>query len=143
MRTDEHPPQFIAKARKLWDAGHSTSEIGRRLRVSKNAIVGVANRNDFAPRPSPIIRFDPEVAARRERVLAAWNANPRFAEESAAELGISTGVVAADLRLARRNGLAVVPAPAALRSERARRAAASRSIHLDISRRRNKKAVHP
>ena len=56
MRANEHPPQFIAKARKLWDAGLTTSKIGRRLGVSKNAIVG-----DRAPqrwfRPADMRRF--------------------------------------------------------------------------------------
>lgn len=46
----------IAKLRKLWDEGHSTNEIGRRLGVSKNTVVGKAHRLDLAARPSPIRR---------------------------------------------------------------------------------------
>lgn len=40
----------------LWDEGHSTSEIGRRLGVSKNAVVGKAHREGLPARPSPIKR---------------------------------------------------------------------------------------
>ena len=42
--------------RDLWTQGHSTAEIGRRLGVSKNAIVGKAHRLDLDARPSPIRR---------------------------------------------------------------------------------------
>ena len=44
----------IAGLRALWDEGHSTSEIGRRMGVSKNAIVGKAHRLDLPARESPI-----------------------------------------------------------------------------------------
>ncbi|HET6183330.1 MAG TPA: GcrA family cell cycle regulator [Acetobacteraceae bacterium] len=46
--------ETIAQLRVLWDEGHSTAEIGRRLGMSKNAVVGKAHRLDLAPRPSPI-----------------------------------------------------------------------------------------
>lgn len=42
--------------RQLWTEGHSTTEIGRRMGVSKNSIVGKAHRMDLDGRPSPIIR---------------------------------------------------------------------------------------
>lgn len=48
----------IARLRGLWDEGHSTAEIGRRLGVSKNAVVGKAHRLGLTGRPSPI-RKDP------------------------------------------------------------------------------------
>lgn len=38
----------------LWAEGHSTAEIGRRLGVSKNAVVGKAHRLSLTPRPSPV-----------------------------------------------------------------------------------------
>lgn len=41
-----------------WVAGHSTAEIGRRLGISKNAVVGRAHRLGLDARPSPI-RRDP------------------------------------------------------------------------------------
>jgi len=46
----------IARLRALWAEGHSTAEIGRRLAVSKNAVVGKAHRLGLAARPSPIRR---------------------------------------------------------------------------------------
>lgn len=46
----------ILQLRDYWAQGHSTAEIGRRLGVSKNAIVGKAHRLDLAARPSPIRR---------------------------------------------------------------------------------------
>lgn len=54
----EWTDEVIERLRALWAEGHSTAEIGRRLGVSKNAIVGKAHRLDLAARPSPI-RRDP------------------------------------------------------------------------------------
>lgn len=50
----EWTPEIIGRLRALWAEGHSTAEIGRRLRVSKNAIVGKAHRLNLPARPSPI-----------------------------------------------------------------------------------------
>ena len=44
----------VTRLRELWSEGHSTAEIGRRLGVSKNAVVGKAHRLDLSARPSPI-----------------------------------------------------------------------------------------
>jgi GcrA cell cycle regulator len=44
----------IGELRRLWSEGHSTAEIGRRLGVTKNAVVGKAHRLDLPARPSPI-----------------------------------------------------------------------------------------
>jgi GcrA cell cycle regulator len=54
----EWTEDVIARLRALWAEGHSTAEIGRRIGVSKNAIVGKAHRLDLPARPSPI-RRDP------------------------------------------------------------------------------------
>ncbi len=48
--------ETILLLRQLWTQGHSTAEIGRRLGVTKNAIVGKAHRLDLTARPSPIRR---------------------------------------------------------------------------------------
>jgi len=48
--------EAIGRLRALWAEGHSTAEIGRRLGVSKNAVVGKAHRLDLPARPSPIRR---------------------------------------------------------------------------------------
>ena len=52
----------IAELRSLWAEGLSTAEIGRRLGVSKNAVVGKAHRLGLDPRPSPIRRGAGEIA---------------------------------------------------------------------------------
>ncbi len=46
----------IARLKLLWAEGHSTAEIGRRMGVSKNAVVGKAHRLALPARPSPIRR---------------------------------------------------------------------------------------
>ena len=48
--------ETIARLRQLWADGHSTAEIGRRMGVSKNSVVGKAHRLDLTGRPSPIRR---------------------------------------------------------------------------------------
>lgn len=50
--------EAIERLRALWAEGHSTAEIGRRMGISKNAVVGKAHRLDLPARPSPI-RRDP------------------------------------------------------------------------------------
>lgn len=48
--------ETIARLRLLWAEGLSTAEIGRRMGVSKNAVVGKAHRLNLPARPSPIRR---------------------------------------------------------------------------------------
>ncbi len=48
--------EMIARLRQLWQEGHSTAEIGRRMGITKNAVVGKAHRLILPPRPSPIRR---------------------------------------------------------------------------------------
>jgi len=48
----EWAEETIVRLRTLWDEGLSTAEIGRRLGVSKNAVVGKAHRLDLPARPS-------------------------------------------------------------------------------------------
>ncbi len=50
----EWTDETIVRLRALWAEGLSTAEIGRRLGVSKNAVVGKAHRLDLDARPSPI-----------------------------------------------------------------------------------------
>lgn len=51
--------EAIDRLRALWTEGHSTAEIGRRMGVSKNAVVGKAHRLQLPARPSPIRREAP------------------------------------------------------------------------------------
>ena len=55
----------VSALRRLWAEGHATAEIGHRLRVSKNAIVGKAHRLDLDARPSPIRRDASERTSER------------------------------------------------------------------------------
>lgn len=49
-------PELIEQLGLLWHEGHSTAEIGRRLGISKNAVVGKAHRLALTARPSPLKR---------------------------------------------------------------------------------------
>ena len=64
----EWSDEVIGQLRGLWAEGLSTAEIGRRLGVTKNAIVGKAHRLDLPARPSPI-RRDPDAAPPRRAVV--------------------------------------------------------------------------
>ena len=64
----EWTDEVIGQLRALWAEGHSTAEIGRRLGVTKNAIVGKAHRLDLPARPSPI-RRDPDAAPVRRATV--------------------------------------------------------------------------
>jgi GcrA cell cycle regulator len=62
----EWTEETITRLRALWAEGHSTAEIGRRMGVSKNAVVGKAHRLNLAPRPSPIRRGGERTPRRRQ-----------------------------------------------------------------------------
>jgi GcrA cell cycle regulator len=55
-RPPEWSEERIARVRLLWDEKVSTRLIALDLGVTKNAIIGVARRRGFTPRPSPIHR---------------------------------------------------------------------------------------
>jgi len=50
----EWTPQHIASLIALWDEGLPTSEIGRRLGITKNAVIGKVHRLGLKKRGSPI-----------------------------------------------------------------------------------------
>lgn len=58
--------EAIARLRMFWDEGHSTAEIGRRLGITKNAVVGKAHRLSLPARPSPIRRTPGEARTVRK-----------------------------------------------------------------------------
>ncbi|WP_158747610.1 GcrA family cell cycle regulator [Acidisphaera sp. L21] len=60
--------EIIDRLKTLWAEGVSTAEIGRRIGVSKNAVVGKAHRLSLAARPSPIRRGAPGEAPKRSPV---------------------------------------------------------------------------
>lgn len=49
-------PESISVARRLWDDGLTASQIAVGMGVTRNSIIGIAYRNDFPARPSPIRR---------------------------------------------------------------------------------------
>jgi GcrA cell cycle regulator len=84
--------------RGLWNEGHSTAEIGRRMGVTKNAIVGKAHRLDLPARPSPIRKQEEgesSTAARRKRApREAAAPSRRFGPQTTPVLAPSVAVPA-------------------------------------------------
>jgi GcrA cell cycle regulator len=60
--------ETIARIQALWAEGLSTAEIGRRMGITKNAVVGKAHRLNLPARPSPIRRVPGEKSARRASI---------------------------------------------------------------------------
>jgi GcrA cell cycle regulator len=69
--TDER----IQELTRLWQEGHSASEIGRRLGVSKNAVVGKAHRLKLPSRPSPIKQQNAAASAEASAPAATASAS--------------------------------------------------------------------
>jgi GcrA cell cycle regulator len=61
----EWSEETVAQLSALWADGLSTAEIGRRIGISQNAVVGKAHRIGLTPRPSPIRREQPGGTASR------------------------------------------------------------------------------
>jgi len=59
--------ELVARLRALWLEGHSTAEIGRRMGITKNAVIGKVHRLHLPSRASPI-RQDGSSAPRRQTV---------------------------------------------------------------------------
>ncbi|MHB1310517.1 MAG: GcrA family cell cycle regulator [Gemmatimonadaceae bacterium] len=57
------PPERIAELRRLWDTGLTATQIGCRLGLSKNAVIGRAHRLHLPPRPSPLGRGGKRMSA--------------------------------------------------------------------------------
>ncbi|MBO1073082.1 GcrA family cell cycle regulator [Roseomonas marmotae] len=77
-------PEAIEALRGYWAEGHSTAEIGRRMGISKNAVVGKAHRLNLPPRPSPI----------RREAAAAQSATPQPASRAATVISQAPAVAA-------------------------------------------------
>ncbi len=77
----EWTEETIFRLRSLWQEGHSTAEIGRRMSITKNAVVGKAHRLTLPARPSPIRKMPvgpdgrPSQAARPVRSLPSGEAS--------------------------------------------------------------------
>jgi GcrA cell cycle regulator len=55
---------------RLWNEGHPTAEIGRRLGLRKNQVIGKAHRIGLTPRPSPLKPGRRAAPARRPQLSA-------------------------------------------------------------------------
>jgi GcrA cell cycle regulator len=87
--------EAIERLRALWAEGHSTAEIGRRMGISKNAVVGKAHRLDLPARPSPIRREAPGTAPRNVARPPRPAVAPRMTLPQAAPLPVAAPVAAA------------------------------------------------
>ncbi|WP_458093954.1 GcrA family cell cycle regulator [Roseomonas sp. WA12] len=86
--------EAIEQLRALWAEGHSTAEIGRRMGISKNAVVGKAHRLHLPARPSPIQREQATAGNTSPRVAAPATAAPRPAAPAAPRIVAPSPVVA-------------------------------------------------
>ncbi len=113
----EWTEETIERLRALWAEGLSTAEIGRRMGISKNAVVGKAHRLNLAARPSPIRRDGLGGAARAPalRRVTGSTLPPLAAATEPAGVAVPASVVAPAPVMPRpvaREPLAVVkPAP--------------------------------
>ncbi|MBW6400006.1 hypothetical protein KPL78_19250 [Roseomonas sp. HJA6] len=93
-RHDAWSDDAIARLRVLWDEGHSTAEIGRRMNLSKSAVVGKAHRLRLTPRPSPIVA-SPILPPgdNRDRAVAVMHSRGKTRPQIAAALRIGERTV--------------------------------------------------
>lgn len=80
-------PEQISELTRLWGEGLTTSEIGKRLGISKNAVVGKAHRLHLAARPSPIKRTGPRTVFRTAIKLPGAPRQPRVKTATAPGTG--------------------------------------------------------
>ncbi len=105
---------IIAELKALWAEGLSTAEIGRRLGISKNAVVGKAHRLDLSPRPSPIRRSERAPGTPAPRVTGPTLAPlPSRSEPSPVAVASVARVHVEPKAPAPRRLAAVVPVPVA------------------------------
>lgn len=87
-------PERDGELGALWAEGHSTLEIGRRMNITKNSVVGRAHRLGLTARPSPIMRGDPLTPPRPPKPRRAKGATlPALASVSPAHV---TGVAVSE-----------------------------------------------
>ncbi len=80
----EWTDESITRLRSLWQEGLSTAEIGRRMQITKNAVVGKAHRLDLTARPSPIRKIDGRDGAAAAPRTTASRTAPRPAAQKPA-----------------------------------------------------------
>ena len=82
----------VSRLRDLWDQGLPTSQIGKLLGFTKNAVVGKAHRIGLERRPSPIRRtaVKPDRKKARSPVIPKLNFENEFIENK--EVGTNTKI---------------------------------------------------
>ena len=78
-------PELIKDLKRLWNKGLTTVEIGNRIGMSKNAVVGKAHRLGLEGRPSPIKK------SAKKTIVVEEKANKKVEPENV------TGQVATDV----------------------------------------------
>lgn len=89
--------------RKLWAKGLTTPEIGRRLGVTKNAVIGRAHRLGLPKRPSPIVAAG-TTSIERNKTIREMAAQGTVQRAIADTVGISRDTVMRVLKRARNDG---------------------------------------
>lgn len=74
--------EMVEELKKMWKEGLTTGEIGKRLNVSKNSIVGKVHRLGLSGRPSPIKKKNEDEAPAKP--VEKKTEKPRPAEPKAA-----------------------------------------------------------
>ncbi len=74
--------EMVEELKRLWAEGITTGEIGRRLNISKNSIVGKVHRLGLSGRPSPIKKKGEEAPAKKETAKSPVKAKPAPKAES-------------------------------------------------------------
>jgi GcrA cell cycle regulator len=93
MANHDWTPENIADLRVHWSSGLSTAEIGRRMGISKNAVVGKAHRMRLPAREAPA-----NIAKQRSRAVVARPAArarqelPCSVQRAASPSGVSPAV---------------------------------------------------
>jgi len=107
--------EMIARLRQFWAEGHSTAEIGRRMGITKNAVVGKAHRLVLPPRPSPIRRDKAEgpVARRPAARRSIGPTLPSLGSSVAAAAPVPVPAAAADPAPVARLALPTLATPGA------------------------------
>ncbi len=96
----KHTSATVAEVRRAWDAGLSISDIADVCGLdSRNVVVGIAHRNDFPARPSPI---KPTHGAELVAAVRRLRLQGKTTAEIGRAVGLKAGAVA---NLACRHGL--------------------------------------
>lgn len=74
--------QMVEDLRTMWKQGLTTAEIGKKLGVSKNSIVGKVHRLGLSGRPSPIKKKDGDEEHAADNKPALKDKAPRAEKES-------------------------------------------------------------